>query len=65
MTHQVTERYVALCGATAELVGPGEGLRRLSRLSPAIGRTAAALLFGRAPAFPRSCSTVPATPGRP
>ena len=29
MTHQVTERCVALCGATAEFVGPGEGLRRL------------------------------------
>ena len=29
MTHQVTERYVALCGANAEFVGSGEGLRPL------------------------------------
>jgi hypothetical protein len=64
MTHQVTERYVALCRATAEFVGPGEGLRRLGE-AISRDRENGGVAVWEGPRLAASCSTAPATPGRP
>jgi len=49
MTHQVTERYVALGGAKAEFVGSGEGLRRLVEVISRDWENGGVAILGRPP----------------